>query len=99
MGYTVPERDEYTSSASCTVLCDWGGSRLRAYLQLNGEIVARSEGPGIGGLKGPAIASLHEVLTPWGVKHAFDRIVMCGMVGSRNGIVEVPYARIYSLKG
>jgi 2-dehydro-3-deoxygalactonokinase len=72
-------------------LCDWGSSRLRAFLQVDGEIVARREGSGIGALTGPAIGELRDALQPWS-NTRFDRIVMCGMGGSRNGIVEVPYA-------
>jgi 2-dehydro-3-deoxygalactonokinase len=71
-------------------LCDWGGSRLRAFLQVEGEIVARREGMGISALRGSAMGALRDTLRPWSETN-FDQIVMCGMGGSRNGIVEVPY--------
>ena len=74
------------------MLCDWGGSRLRAYLQVGDNIIARREGPGIGRLTAPAIDTLRETLEPWR-DAGFDRIVACGMIGSRNGIVEVPYVQ------
>jgi 2-dehydro-3-deoxygalactonokinase len=77
--------------AGRTVLCDWGTSRLRAYLQIDDEIVARCEGPGIGALTTPAVVALQEALQPW--HKGFDQIVACGMIGSRNGIVEVPYVQ------
>ena len=75
------------------MLCDWGTSRLRAFLQVGDEVVARCEGPGIGTLTSSAIAALQETLRPWRNAAQFDRIVACGMVGSRNGILEVPYAQ------
>jgi 2-dehydro-3-deoxygalactonokinase len=76
-----------------TVLCDWGTSRLRAYLQVGDQVVARCEGPGIGALISPAIAALQQTLRLWRNAAEFDQIVACGMIGSRNGIVEVPYVQ------
>lgn len=75
------------------MLCDWGGSRLRAYLQVGDEVIARCEGPGIGTLTAAAIDALREALAPWRDSAGFDRIVACGMIGSRNGIMEVPYVQ------
>jgi 2-dehydro-3-deoxygalactonokinase len=86
-------RDTSAGSNGRTVLCDWGGSRLRAYLQVDGEIIAQCEGPGIGSLRGPAITALRDALKPWRAAGGIDQIVMCGMVGSRGGIVEVPYVQ------
>jgi 2-dehydro-3-deoxygalactonokinase len=83
-------RDLHAGAAGRIALCDWGGTRLRAFLQVEGKIVARREGVGIGALRGTAIEALRDALQPW-CDTGFDRIVMCGMVGSRNGIVEVPY--------
>jgi 2-dehydro-3-deoxygalactonokinase len=80
------------------IAIDWGTSRLRALL-LNARddsIVARREGPGIGALRQSPIDTLRETLEPWlatGEPGRIEpaRIVMCGMAGSRNGVVEVPY--------
>jgi 2-dehydro-3-deoxygalactonokinase len=83
-------RDPHVGGATRIALCDWGGSRLRAFLQVEGEIVARREGVGIGALTGSAMSALRDTLQPWSETN-FDQIVMCGMGGSRNGIVEVPY--------
>lgn len=90
LNITELTRDSHAGSARRLALCDWGGSRLRAFLQIEGEIVARREGLGIGALQGPAIGALRDALQPWS-DTSFDRVVMCGMGGSRNGIVEVPY--------
>lgn len=73
------------------VLCDWGSSRLRAYLDVDETIVERREGPGIATLDVPPIVALRAVIGPWRESGEFGPIVMCGMVGSRNGIIEVPY--------
>lgn len=75
------------------MLCDWGTSRLRAYLQVDDGVVARCEGPGIGALISPAVETLRETLQPWRNALGLDQIVACGMVGSRNGILEVPYVQ------
>jgi 2-dehydro-3-deoxygalactonokinase len=83
--------DMHARRGQRTVFCDWGTSRLRAYLQVDGEIVARREGPGIRAMTSPASATLREALQPWRNSPGFDEIVACGMVGSRNGIAEVPY--------
>ena len=76
------------------VLCDWGSSRLRAFLALGGAIAERREGPGIGqlGQDSPAEA-LARVLAPWRAQRRLERIVLCGMAGSRHGLAEVPYVR------
>jgi 2-dehydro-3-deoxygalactonokinase len=73
------------------VLCDWGSSRLRAFLDVDGAIVERCEGPGIAALGAPPMVALRQTVDSWRVSGNFDRIILCGMVGSRNGLVEVPY--------
>ena len=80
-------------SPAC-VLCDWGSSRLRAFLEVQGRVAARADGPGIGLLGGQAPEEvLRRVLAPWRASHEFERIVLCGMVGSRAGLAEVSYVR------
>ena len=75
-----------------SVLCDWGSSHLRAFLDVDGVILDRREGPGIAGLEVPPAVVLREAVEPWRASGSLDQVVMCGMVGSRNGMVEVPYA-------
>ena len=76
------------------IVCDWGSSRLRAFLETDGVITERRSGPGIGQLErdSPAEALAH-VLAPWRAQRRIGHIVLCGMAGSRNGLVEVPYVR------
>lgn len=75
------------------ILVDWGTSRLRAFLYQAGPVVARIDGPGIGALTSPPLAILQVALKPWLESHAGIRVFVCGMGGSRNGILEVPYVR------
>lgn len=78
---------------SARVLCDWGGTRLRAWLELDGAIAQRREGPGIGMLRGQSPADvLLSTIAPWREEHAIGGILACGMAGSRGALVEVPYA-------
>lgn len=73
------------------ILIDWGTSRLRAFLYREGVVLARIDGPGIGALNSPPRRVLQEAIGPWLRMHAGTRVYICGMGGSRNGILEVPY--------
>ena len=73
------------------VFCDWGSSRLRAFLEVDGTTVDRREGPGIAALDVPPIMALRRTIDSWRPSGDFDQIILCGMVGSRNGMIEVPY--------
>ncbi len=74
------------------VLGDWGTSRLRLYRIGGGAITGRLTGPGIAALDGPAERTIAAALAPWTADAPADRIVLGGMVGSRNGWRETPYA-------
>lgn len=74
-----------------TVLGDWGTTRLRLFRIEDGEIVARSEGLGVGELTVPAADALREALQPWNAPGSRMYVTLCGMAGSRNGVLEVPY--------
>ncbi len=82
------------SSAPARVLGDWGSSRLRAFLERDGVLTERRVGPGMGQLHpGSAEEALAQVLAPWRTQCRIERIVLCGMIGSRGGLIEVPYVR------
>lgn len=83
--------DELTPPAR--ILCDWGSSRLRAFLDIEGEVAAQRDGPGINrlGTDTPAQA-LSGVLAAWRDERR-PRVFLCGMAGSRTGLAEVPYVR------
>jgi 2-dehydro-3-deoxygalactonokinase len=64
---------------------------LRAFLEVDGTIVDQREGPGISGLEVAPIVALRAAVHPWQLSEDSCPVLMCGMVGSRNGIIEVPY--------
>ncbi len=73
------------------IVGDWGTSRLRLYRIAAGAVTDRCEAPGIGAAAEPPEAVLRAALAPWRGAGDPTGIVLCGMVGSRNGWVEVPY--------
>ena len=70
---------------------DWGTSRLRLSLCLDGRVVATRQGPGIGALSGPAAETLRPLIAGWRQSYGPLPLVLCGMAGSRNGWRETPY--------
>lgn len=75
-----------------TILGDWGTTRLRLFRTEGGRIVDRLDGPGIGQLSGSPAETLAATLVPWRAAARAQGVRLCGMAGSRNGLVEVPYA-------
>lgn len=71
------------------IAVDWGTSRLRAYrLGRAGTIVAqRRTADGATACRGRHAEVLRAAIGDWDD----EVVVLCGMVGSRNGWVEVPY--------
>ncbi|MDO7834298.1 2-dehydro-3-deoxygalactonokinase [Sphingobium sp. HBC34] len=74
------------------VIGDWGTSRLRLFRVEQGVVTARRDGPGIGAVGGAAALALAEIIAPWLTDGPPRCITLCGMVGARDGWVEVPYA-------
>lgn len=74
---------------------DWGTSSLRAYrMAVDGTVTERVDRPG-GILTVPAggfPAALRDAVGPW-LDAGERRVLLCGMVGSRQGWVEAPYLR------
>jgi 2-dehydro-3-deoxygalactonokinase len=74
---------------------DWGTTSLRAYrIGADGAVLDRLDRPG-GILTVPAggfPAALAEAIGPW-LGAGETRVLLCGMVGSRQGWVEAPYLR------
>jgi len=72
---------------------DWGTSSLRAYrIGAGGAVTARRDLPG-GILTVPACgfpAALRQAIGAW-LAEGETRVLLCGMVGSRQGWVEAPY--------
>jgi 2-dehydro-3-deoxygalactonokinase len=73
------------------VLGDWGTSRLRLSLVVDGEIAATRAGPGIAEASAAPLQVLLDCMAPWRQAHGALDVYLAGMVGSRNGIHEVAY--------
>lgn len=73
------------------VLGDWGTSRLRLFLLENARIVGHREAPGVAALTSDPAQALHEALAPWIDPQQPLDVYLAGMIGSRNGLHEVPY--------
>ena len=78
------------------ITCDWGTSSLRAYLMAaDGQVLdSRSSGQGIMALGGASFPQvLAAIAGDWARAHGPLPVLLSGMVGSRQGWVEAPYAR------
>ena len=75
-----------------TILGDWGTTRLRLFRIVDGAIADRLDGPGIGQLTASPAETLAATLAPWRGPARDAGVLLCGMAGSRNGLIEVPYA-------
>lgn len=73
------------------ILGDWGTTRLRLFRMESGRVAEHLHGPGIGQLTGSPAETLATTIAPWRAQ-ADGGVLLCGMAGSRNGLVEVPYA-------
>ena len=82
-----------TAQPHCVVL-DWGTTNFRAVLvDAKGAILDRVETPdGIQSVPASGFeASLAERIAPWRKTHGPLPVYASGMIGSRNGWIEVPY--------
>jgi 2-dehydro-3-deoxygalactonokinase len=73
---------------------DWGTTSCRAYLiGAKGAVVDRQlDGPGILKVEGRFGAWLDSMIGGWIARHGVAPIVLSGMIGSRQGWKEAPYA-------
>jgi 2-dehydro-3-deoxygalactonokinase len=74
-----------------TIFGDWGTTRLRLFRSAPDGAIEQLAGPGIGQLVASPAETLLTALAPWR-ETGVERILLCGMAGSRNGLIEVPYA-------
>jgi 2-dehydro-3-deoxygalactonokinase len=75
-----------------SILGDWGTSRLRLYRLEQGLVIDQIAGPGIGAITQTPAKALRQAIAPWLVESQPVKITLCGMAGSRNGLLEAPYA-------
>lgn len=86
-------RSNDPAQAPALIGVDWGSSNLRvALLARDGAVLARRESPeGVFALAdGDFSAVLWRACGDWFERHGLPMLA-CGMIGSRSGIVEVPY--------
>jgi len=77
------------------IAVDWGTTNVRTYLiDESGVIRARRSAPsGVMATRpGEFMTTLDRLIDGWAEAET-DAILMCGMVGSRQGLLEVPYVR------
>jgi 2-dehydro-3-deoxygalactonokinase len=77
---------------TAAVYGDWGTTRLRLWRVEDGVVTDFREGLGIGQLEGLPADALRAGIAPWAESAPPALIALCGMVGARNGMHEVPYA-------
>ena len=74
------------------IAADWGSSQLRLSLCDGSRVLDECSGPGIAAARGGDHAGiLTAAIAPWRQAHGALPLRMAGMVGSRNGWIEVPY--------
>jgi 2-dehydro-3-deoxygalactonokinase len=78
--------------SSLFIAGDWGTSRLRLALCDGDRVIDRKAGPGAVGAGIKHEDVLFELIQSWLAEHDAVPVLLCGMVGSRNGWVEAPYA-------
>jgi 2-dehydro-3-deoxygalactonokinase len=65
---------------------------LRLHLCRGSDVLDKADGPGIGALTASPESILFDAIQSWSSTHGALPIWLAGMVGSRNGWKEVPYA-------
>lgn len=75
---------------------DWGSTHLRLWLCEGSNVLASAQGPGVSVLagqpEGPAFgAVLSRCTKQWDERYGSLPVILCGMIGSRNGWREAPY--------
>lgn len=76
---------------SISIFGDWSASRLRLYLRQGKSVLDRRDGPGVSTLTKSPEQTFLELVGDW--REALPSgAILAGMVGSRIGWVEAPYA-------
>lgn len=76
---------------SIVIVGDWGGSRLRLWLRQGKSVIHRRDGPGVTALADSPEKTFLDLVADWREAKP-DYAILCGMVGSRLGWTEAPYA-------
>ena len=81
-----------TDSPPTHIAGDWGTTHLRLHLCRRATVLDKADGAGIGALTSSPEATLFGAIEPWARQYGHLPIWLAGMIGSRNGWREVPYA-------
>ncbi len=73
------------------IVGDWGTSRLRLWLRQGKSVIHRRDGPGVSALTDTPEKTFLDLVGDWREAGPTSAL-LCGMVGSRIGWVEAPYA-------
>lgn len=76
---------------SIVIVGDWGGSRLRLWLRQGKSVIHRRDGPGVTALTESPEKTFLDLVGDWREARP-EHAMLCGMVGSRMGWIEAPYA-------
>jgi 2-dehydro-3-deoxygalactonokinase len=87
-----PSKTHADTQAPTHIAGDWGTTHLRLHLCRGTAVLDKADGPGIGIVGARAEPVLFEAIEPWTSKYGTLPIWLAGMIGSRNGWREVPYA-------
>lgn len=78
-------------SADAFIAGDWGTTHLRLFLCDGSSVLDGRSGAGVRALKRTPAEEFATLTQDWIDRHRVARAILSGMVGSRNGWVEVPY--------
>jgi 2-dehydro-3-deoxygalactonokinase len=70
---------------------DWGTTQLRLFLCRGDAVLETRMGRGVGALNRPPEEEFAALTDDWLTTHRIKRVVLAGMVGSRNGWLETAY--------
>ena len=73
------------------IVGDWGTSRLRLWLRQGKSVIHRRDGPGVSALTDTPQKTFSDLVGDWREANPAGAL-LCGMVGSRIGWREAPYA-------
>lgn len=73
------------------IVGDWGTSRLRLWLRQGKSVIHRRDGPGVSALTDTPEKTFLDLVGDWREANPAGAL-LCGMVGSRIGWKEAPYA-------
>ena len=75
------------------IVGDWGTSNLRLYLIKDGSIITNKFGLGVKSVQATAKEYIYGLCAEWIEAYSINSVYLCGMAGSRIGIIETDYLK------